>query len=247
MGGAIAVHASALPEGISTLQGVAVLDVVEGTALASLPYMRTVLSKRPKSFPDPEAAIKWALDSGASRKREAAEVSVPSMLTLVYVPETMESNSMRHALQDPARPERTRLPSIEEMNPPAASEVGVNIETDGGDSGFDSEGSQQQRRGVWRWRTPLEESSCHWEGWYRGLSDAFLALKVPKILILAGTDRLDKMLTIGQMQGKFQLVLLPRAGHAVHEDDSDAVADVIMTFMKRFKVGWVHHPTPNCS
>ena len=29
-------------------------------------------------------------------------------------------------------------------------------------------------------------------------------------LLLAGTDRLDKALMIGQMQGKFQLVLLPQ-------------------------------------
>lgn len=28
-------------------------------------------------------------------------------------------------------------------------------------------------------------------------------------------DRLDKSLTIGQMQGKFQLVLMPTAGHAI--------------------------------
>jgi hypothetical protein len=27
--------------------------------------------------------------------------------------------------------------------------------------------------------------------------------------------RLDKSLTIGQMQGKFQLVLMPTAGHAI--------------------------------
>jgi hypothetical protein len=29
--------------------------------------------------------------------------------------------------------------------------------------------------------------------------------------MLAGTDRLDRTLTIGQMQGKFQMVLLPQA------------------------------------
>lgn len=37
----------------------------------------------------------------------------------------------------------------------------------------------------------------------------------PKMLLLAGTDRLDKVLTIGQMQGKFQLAVLPMAGHAI--------------------------------
>ena len=38
----------------------------------------------------------------------------------------------------------------------------------------------------------------------------YLSVTAPKILMLAGTDRLDKPLTIGQMQGKFQMSLLPQ-------------------------------------
>ena len=38
------------------------------------------------------------------------------------------------------------------------------------------------------------------------------------MLLLAGMDRLDTELTVGQMQGKFQLTVLPKAGHAIHED-----------------------------
>lgn len=48
------------------------------------------------------------------------------------------------------------------------------------------------------------------QGWYEGLSEAFLGVKSPKVLMLAGTDRLDRTLTIGQMQGRFQMVLLPQ-------------------------------------
>jgi protein phosphatase methylesterase 1 len=43
--------------------------------------------------------------------------------------------------------------------------------------------------GSWQWRTNLAASSPHWRGWYEGLSDAFLGLSVPKMLLLAGTDR----------------------------------------------------------
>lgn len=57
------------------------------------------------------------------------------------------------------------------------------------------------------------------------------------MLVLAGTDRLDRSLTIGQMQGKFQLVLLPTAGHAIQEDESRAMADHLEQFLKRFRVG----------
>ena len=53
--------------------------------------------------------------------------------------------------------------------------------------------------------------AAHREGWYQGLSEAFLGVRAPKVLLLAGTDRLDRALTIGQMQGRFQMVLLPQA------------------------------------
>jgi protein phosphatase methylesterase 1 len=39
------------------------------------------------------------------------------------------------------------------------------------------------------------------EDWFKGLSEKFLASKAGKLLLLAGTDRLDKPLMIGQMQG----------------------------------------------
>lgn len=64
--------------------------------------------------------------------------------------------------------------------------------------------------GPWVWRTPLAASQPFWEGWYKGLSDMYMSVITPKILVLAGTDRLDRPLTVGQMQGKFQLVLLPQ-------------------------------------
>lgn len=60
------------------------------------------------------------------------------------------------------------------------------------------------------WRTDLTASAPYWKGWYLGMSELFLSVKAPKILMLAGSDRLDKTLTIGQMQGKFQMSLLPQ-------------------------------------
>ena len=37
--------------------------------------------------------------------------------------------------------------------------------------------------------------------WFKDLSSKFLASRAGKLLLLAGTDRLDKPLMIGQMQG----------------------------------------------
>uniref|UniRef100_A0A0N4U1V6 Protein phosphatase methylesterase 1 n=1 Tax=Dracunculus medinensis TaxID=318479 RepID=A0A0N4U1V6_DRAME len=74
------------------------------------------------------------------------------------------------------------------------------------------------------WRINLLKTQPHWTGWFKGLSKRFLSCNVPKLLILAGTDRLDTDLTVGQMQGKFQNTILPKTGHAIQEDAPDKLA-----------------------
>lgn len=82
------------------------------------------------------------------------------------------------------------------------------------------------------------------------------------MLLLAGTDRLDKELMIGQMQGKsipctmprastrleralnfragfnftagkYQLQVFPEAGHFIHEDQAEKTAMVLADFYRR--------------
>ena len=67
-------------------------------------------------------------------------------------------------------------------------------------------------------------------GWYEGLSKAFLGFKGPKVLMLAGTDRLDRELTIGQMQGRFQMVVLPQASLLVSTHSSALSAGMTVSF-----------------
>ncbi|KAH8725272.1 hypothetical protein GQ44DRAFT_707445 [Phaeosphaeriaceae sp. PMI808] len=55
--------------------------------------------------------------------------------------------------------------------------------------------------GRWVWRTELDSTGAYWENWFTGMSSKFLGGRGAKLLILAGTDRLDKELMIGQMQG----------------------------------------------
>eukprot|EP00775_Hariotina_reticulata_P011607 gene11607-11751_t len=176
MGGALAVWTAATKQ-ITGLEGVVVIDVVEGTAIAALPHMMGVLNSRPALFISLEAACSWAVCSGTCKNKEMAGVSLPSQL---------------------------------QQAGPSSS---------------------------WTWRTPLAASRPYWEGWYHGLSDTFLALPVPKMLLLAGTDRLDKSLTIGQMQGKFQLVLMPTAGHAIQEDEPVKTSEHLQQFLHRFRIG----------
>ena len=56
---------------------------------------------------------------------------------------------------------------------------------------------------VWTWRTDLSATKPFWENWFVGLSKKFLEAPGGKLLLLAGTDRLDRDLLIGQMQGIF--------------------------------------------
>jgi protein phosphatase methylesterase 1 len=103
---------------------------------------------------------------------------------------------------------------------------------------------------VFEWRIDLLQSEPYWTGWFKGLSQLFLSVPAPKLLILAGVDRLDKDLTVGQMQGKFQMIVLPKVGHAVHEDSPDHLADAITTFCVRNKFcpakGEYHPVFPGC-
>ena len=75
----------------------------------------------------------------------------------------------------------------------------------------------------------------YWKEWFGGLSAKFLSVQVPKLLLLAGVDRLDKELMVGHMQGKFQMQVLPLCGHAVHEDSPEDVSDALASFMLRYK------------
>ncbi|KAI0346301.1 protein phosphatase methylesterase [Trametopsis cervina] len=83
------------------------------------------------------------------------------------------------------------------------------------------------------WRTPLRQTSPYWNTWFTGLSSRFLTVRAARLLVLAGAERLDKELMIGQMQGKFQLAVIPNVGHMVQEDDPAYLAEVLIEFWQR--------------
>ncbi|KAF2421030.1 protein phosphatase methylesterase [Tothia fuscella] len=91
----------------------------------------------------------------------------------------------------------------------------------------------QTSSGRWVWRTDLTQTESYWRNWFDGMSGKFLGAKGAKLLLLAGTDRLDKELMIGQMQGKFQLQVFPMAGHFVQEDMPEKTAETIAEFWRR--------------
>ncbi|KAM1316414.1 hypothetical protein ACFX13_020213 [Malus domestica] len=176
MGGSVAVHVAA-KKALSSLAGLVVVDVVEGTALASLVHMQKILSSRVQRFSSIEKAIELSVRGGSLRNIESARVSIPS--TLKY----------------------------------------------------------DDSKKCYIYRARLEETEQYWKSWYEGLSEKFLSSPVPKVLLLAGTDRLDRALTIGQMQGKFQMVVVRHTGHAIQEDVPDEFATLVTNFVSRNRIG----------
>ncbi|OAD77189.1 hypothetical protein PHYBLDRAFT_177127 [Phycomyces blakesleeanus NRRL 1555(-)] len=92
---------------------------------------------------------------------------------------------------------------------------------------------QEDHPSQYVWRTDLRNTELYWTDWFTGLSTKFLACAAAKQLILAGTDRLDKTLIIGQMQGKFQLHIFPEAGHFLQEDAPSKTAHCLVEFWER--------------
>lgn len=82
-----------------------------------------------------------------------------------------------------------------------------------------------ERDGFLTWRTNLFDTEPYWVGWYKDMSSRYLESPARKMLILAGRERLDTPLTIGLMQGKFQMVLMNECGHYIHEDVPEEVEE----------------------
>lgn len=81
--------------------------------------------------------------------------------------------------------------------------------------------------------TNLQMFKPYWDSWFQNLSHSFISLPTCKLLILAGNDNLDKELIIGQMQGKYQLVVFQDSGHFIQEDAPLKTALTLIDFFKR--------------
>lgn len=253
MGGAVAVHA-AYKGVIPNLIGLIVIDVVEGTAMEALQNMQSFLRGRPSSFKSLEYAIEWCVRSGQVRNLESARVSMPSQLKNAQTGEPA-TKCLPRASTSPSSEDPTYGLSVNDASPrsiPRADQIAEVPEESPADKSMPSQSSLAEFKqpsavcsddaSMYVWRIDLSGTEEYWKGWFAGLSSLFLSVPAPKLLLLAGVDRLDKDLTIGQMQGKFQMQVLPQCGHAVHEDVPGKVAEAVATFLVRNKFA---EPTSN--
>ncbi|KAG7461746.1 hypothetical protein MATL_G00194340 [Megalops atlanticus] len=187
MGGAIAVH-TASSTLLPSVVGLVVIDVVEGSAMDVLHSMQNFLRGRPKSFKSIDHAIEWSVKSGQIRNLESAKVSMVGQVRRCEGEEGDSSEQVSPVSDVVAEghEEFYDLNYVTDKAESAASEVSL---------------TEQEPQSVYSWRIDLSKAEKYWDGWFRGISNLFLGCNVPKLLLLAGIDRLDRDLTIGQMQG----------------------------------------------
>ena len=161
------------------MQGLMVIDVVEGTAMDALPFMENIVNNRPERFNSIQKGIEYMYKSGTIKNIDSARISVPPLLR-----EDINKNGTK----------------------------------------------------TYVFKTNLMESKPFWNEWFIGLTKAFLSCNIPKTLMLAGIERMDKDLTIAQMQGKYKLSILRNVGHIMHEDKPEEVMKVIKDFITTFRI-----------
>jgi len=242
MGGTVAAKAGEM--GVDGLAGLVVVDVVEGTAMEALSSMHGFLRSRPQSFGSVSQAIEWCVRSGQVRNLESARVSMPGQivnketgqLAAAIAPQQLEDTQQNHQATA-AVPGKEQIKEEDETSesscmkaPPAPSGMEAPPEPSGMEAPPAPSGMG------YTWRIDLAATEPHWSGWFTGMSARFLGVPTAKLLLLAGVDRLDRDLTVGQMQGKFQMQVLPQVGHAIHEDSPDKVAAVLASFLIRNKL-----------
>ncbi|KAI8970929.1 Alpha/Beta hydrolase protein [Pilobolus umbonatus] len=83
------------------------------------------------------------------------------------------------------------------------------------------------------WITDLKKTIPFWEDWYSGMSEKFIKAPTSKLLLLTHPDSMDTTLTVGQMQGKFQLSIVNESYHFIHEDQPNKVAGQVVDFWNR--------------
>ncbi|CAK7268966.1 Protein phosphatase methylesterase 1 [Sporothrix epigloea] len=198
----------------SPLLGFAVLDVVEGSAIDALQSMQTYLGSRPSGFATLQAGIEWHIRSRTIRNTTSARTSVPALLI---------DSSLGKGSNEASSEDRPEIENDADVNSAPIYENATEA----------ASASTLAIRRPWRWTTDLGGTQPFWEGWFVGLSKKFLSARGGKLLLLAGTDRLDTELTIGQMQGKYALQVFPEAGHFIHEDLPEKTAMTLVDFYNR--------------
>lgn len=149
------------------------------THAAALPSMLGIVCRRPKHFASPEAAVTWALKTGMCKSREAAAISVPSQLVFQSRQAAGEqSQGQQQGLQQVSQQEQ----GLEQQGEQQQQQKQESQQQTAGQQGEgvscgSSNNDKTVSAGTWVWRTDLAATQPFWQGWFSGLSDAFLKVR----------------------------------------------------------------------
>lgn len=233
----------ALPEGIRAIAfdcrghgDTAFDDPAQDLALSSENLVRDAFELISQLLPSPKTRFVLCGHSmGGAIAVRLASASFPERCAGLVVIEAVEGLALR-AIETPAllslRPERFRTlqHALAWACSPAGPLPGASFSASVSIPDQLKADSTEEKGLVWK--TNLSASVEYWAGWFAGLSDLFLKCPVRwKALVVSQVDKLDAELTVGQMQGKFQLVVVPGTGHFVHEIAPGQTCSRVAQFM----------------
>lgn len=95
--------------------------------------------------------------------------------------------------------------------------------------------------GNYTWRIDLCKTEKHWPGWFQGLSKKFLSIHAQKLLLLANIDRMDKDLTVGQMQGNIIWLCINTINWSLHLVEVNLMHLFVLFRNINEKFGFIFH------
>ncbi|KAH7824500.1 putative protein phosphatase methylesterase 1 [Monocercomonoides exilis] len=242
LGGSIAISVAHQGHLTSPLRGLFVIEVAEGTAMDSLSSMDGILASRPVQFPSMLAASKWVCPN-LTRNFLSATLTTPFLFapaptgtllphscTDVFKSPDGKASSSESSKKEEVGSEESKESAEKTTETAKESTASKNLEP------FTSFADCLNQPGKVVWRAHLFETKPFWHGWYFGMNKRFLSTPVPKVLIVADIDRLDKDMNIANMQGKFQFNIIPNTGHHIHEDAPERLASIACLFLERYSL-----------
>lgn len=237
MGACVAVHAAAFmhAEAISgglasgseatdsvasPIQVVAVvaMELVPTQAQSALDRLAHSPHLRPAGFLSMEEACLWAERSGMIKDTDlAASLVLPGMLRL----STACSGS------DGSKPTGAGTSrEVDSIATATDAAPAAGATCDGAGS------ADASPKFVWKVDLATTSKGC-WEEILMGHTERFLALRLPKLLMLSVTHNTDEALLTAQMQGKFAVRTVPFASHLLHADAPRPCSQAIIEFLAR--------------
>uniref|UniRef100_A0A914P6T7 Protein phosphatase methylesterase 1 n=2 Tax=Panagrolaimus davidi TaxID=227884 RepID=A0A914P6T7_9BILA len=194
-----------------------------------------------KLYPDetsrPHAFVIGHSMGGAMAIRLCREKLISNVLSLIVI-DVVEGTALSSLANMPQvlRRRPKNFKTLEEAIHWATTASDTLCRLPGARQSVPSQLRKNEQTGLYEWICDLAKTQPFWVSWFTGISHEFLECSQGKVLIIGHVDSMDSELIRAEMEGKYQNVIVPDAGHAIHENDVEAVTNVIQSIYQRFEV-----------